>query len=110
MPTPRSQKQTQKQRTPPPSTTPTSASTPAAFTLTGAQVRDLRLSVGATQVDLARALGYNRSAISRWERRPTTSIPRTQYERVLTYLAERRATNDRLHELTDRLTTQGRAR
>lgn len=73
------------------------------FTLTGQQVRELRLLVGATQADLARALGYTRAAISRWERRPTTSIPRTQYERVLTYLAGRRAASDHIRDTAERL-------
>jgi len=64
------------------------------FTLTGAQVRELRLSVGATQADLARALGYTKSAICNWERRRDHSIPRTQYRRVLDYLLERRDSAD----------------
>ena len=59
------------------------------FTLTGSDVRRLRGIVGATQADLARALGYSRQAISKWERHADTSIPRTQYQRVLDYLSNR---------------------
>ncbi len=64
------------------------------FTLTGAQIRELRLSVGVTQADLARRLGYSRYAISKWERSPDKSIPRTQYQPVLDYLIERHTAAD----------------
>lgn len=61
------------------------------FTLTGSDVRMLRTQVGATQADLARALGYTKSAVCNWERRGAHSIPRTQYQAVLEYLVKRRA-------------------
>lgn len=59
------------------------------FTLTGSDVKRLRGIVGVTQADLARSLGYSKSAICRWERRGEASIPRTQYGRVLDYLRSR---------------------
>ena len=59
------------------------------FTLTGSDVSNLRDIAGVTQADLARALGYSRQAISKWERHPAKSIPRTQYQRVLNYLSSR---------------------
>lgn len=59
------------------------------FTLTGSDVKRLRGTVGVTQADLARHLGYTRAAISRWERREGASIPRTQYGRVLDFLKGR---------------------
>ena len=59
------------------------------FTLTGSQVRDHRERLGISQAELARRLGYTRQAISKWESHPDRSIPRTQYERVLTFLATR---------------------
>lgn len=73
------------------------------FTLTGAQVRELRLAVGVTQADLARSLGYTKSAICNWERRPTRSIPRTQYQRVLDYLIERRDSSDNQRAQAERV-------
>lgn len=60
------------------------------FTLTGSDVKRLRESVGVTQADLARHLGYTKSAVCNWERRPAHSIPRTQYQAVLDYLVSRR--------------------
>lgn len=59
------------------------------FTLTGADIRRLRDIAGVTQADLARHLGYSRQAICNWERRTDRSIPRTQYDRVLTFLRSR---------------------
>jgi DNA-binding transcriptional regulator YiaG len=64
------------------------------FTLTGAQVRELRLAVGVTQSDLARSLGYTKYAVRNWERRAEKSIPRTQYQAVLDYLLARRTADD----------------
>lgn len=64
------------------------------FTLTGADVRTLRLAVGVTQAELARSLGYTKYAVRNWERRADKSIPRVQYQAVLDYLVERRAAAD----------------
>lgn len=60
------------------------------FTLTGAQVRSLRLALGVTQADLAHALGYARQTISRWERHPERAIPPTQWLPLLRFLVARR--------------------
>lgn len=65
------------------------------FTLTGADLRALRTGLGVTQVDIARALGYTKSAICNWERRANHSIPRTQYQPVLDYLTRRREALER---------------
>lgn len=59
------------------------------FTLTGADVRRLREIAGVTQAALARELNYSRQAIWNWEHRPDHSIPRAQYDRVLTFLRSR---------------------
>ena len=60
------------------------------FTLTGAQVRQLRTALGVTQADLARGLGYARQTISRWERRPDRAIPPSQWLPLLRFLVARR--------------------
>lgn len=59
------------------------------ITITGATVREHRERLGISQTELARALGYTRQAICKWESHRDRSIPRTQYERVLTFLAAR---------------------
>lgn len=59
------------------------------FTLTGAQVRELRLAVGVTQADLARHVVCTRSAVYKWERSPQKSIPSAHYQSVLDYLTKR---------------------
>jgi len=69
------------------------------FTLTGAQVRQLRTALGVSQAELARSLGYTRAAICRWERSGAQSIPRTQYRAVLDYLKARRQDGDDLAAL-----------
>lgn len=60
------------------------------FTLTGGQVRSIRLALGVTQAELARQLGYTRYAVYWWERHKDRSIPRTQYQPVLSALARLR--------------------
>lgn len=59
------------------------------FTLTGEIVKTQREKLGISQAELARQLGYTRQAICKWERQKDRSIPRTQYERVLSYLVAR---------------------
>lgn len=74
------------------------------FTLTGGMVREHRQRLGVTQAELARALGYTRAAISRWERRETASIPRAQYERVLHYLNNYHERIESMRAVVQRLT------
>lgn len=57
--------------------------------ITGADVKSLRDKTGVTQAELARHLGYHKSNISKWEHKPTKSIPRAQYQRVLDYMRSR---------------------
>jgi len=59
------------------------------FTLTGSDVKRLREIAGVTQRELGDALGYDRSAISRWERHPDKSIPRARYGSVLDFIRAR---------------------
>jgi DNA-binding transcriptional regulator YiaG len=72
------------------------------ITLTGQWVKDQREKLGISQAELARALGYTRANISKWESRRERSIPRTQYERVLNYLLSRQ---EALRALAARLQT-----
>lgn len=74
-------------------------------TLTGDELRELRLRVNLSQSELARRLGYSRSAICRWERAGhRASIPAAHVNLVLdTLLAARQqqeAWRQQLNELT----------
>ena len=60
------------------------------FTLTGAQVRQLRTTLGVTQANIARSLGCSRQAVSQWERHPDRQIPPRHWLAVLRYLVSRR--------------------
>lgn len=64
------------------------------FTLTGSDVATFRHDYHVTQADIAAALGYSRQAISRWERHANRSIPPAQYERLVAFMASRRAVAD----------------
>lgn len=60
------------------------------FTLTGAQVRRLRLLAKVTQAELARELRCSRRTVIRWERASDTLIPAMRWLPVLNFLVPRR--------------------
>lgn len=62
---------------------------PPPFTVTGADIRRLRGYAGATQAELASALGYARSSICRWEGTPDKPIPSAQIEKALAFFRAR---------------------